>query len=138
MAGESAWRDRFLRKCKEHAEQRGELFTWLVLNVSMQRGVPDTWIHWAHKPQDLGPIERASAMLEFKKGKGVVSAAQRVRMVGFEALGVKTCVVRLLNNDEALLEYVDEIKGGYIMVPFGVRASWESWIERLFYWLQEA
>lgn len=127
MANESTWRDRFLKLCFERAQARGHKFVWLVLNVSNQRGVPDTLIH-LHK----GGAQRGCAFVEFKKGRAVVRPIQKARILGFDNNGVRAYVVRLLNREEAVIEYCDDCGGKHVMLPmFDGRMSWDATVNYL-------
>ena len=125
MANESVWRARFLELLQERAECFGE-FTWMILNVSNQRGVPDVWVHLAEGKK------RACALLEFKKGKGEVSKAQRIRMAGLREKGVLTRVVRLRNHQEARFEIWSGTDVG-LMEPV---VTWEQLAQDLITWLR--
>lgn len=125
MPRENTWRDQFLQVMQERATARGWRFAWLVLNVVNQRGVPDTWVH-LYAPEYN---KRSCALLEFKTGKGVVSAAQKARLAGFDDLGVHAYVVRLKNRDEATLHYYDDNLTCFDVWP--ASCAWEELARRI-------
>lgn len=129
MPNESAWRDRFLFTLREVAKKQQVVVTHLILNVSNQRGVPDTWVHFYSTERGV----RSSALLEFKKGRGLISEVQKARIVGLSAVGVYAGVIRLLDAKTAMLETITQVDTNFRVLPLTDREQWADLAVELIY-----